>query len=77
MSAVRVELADCTNVLLREIGEPEISEKGIVQTYAMAICSSFPTDWPKVNEAIVARFGAKGRERIKRAAWKLIEAPRG
>jgi hypothetical protein len=70
---VNIELMDCTNVLLREIASPEIGEKGITQTYAMAICSSFPTDWPKVNEAIAARFKAKGRERIKKAAWKLIE----
>lgn len=72
MSGIRIELADTTNVLLREIAMPEMTANDIAETYAMAIVSSDKTDWRKVNEAIIARWSESGRDYIKDRAWKII-----
>ena len=44
------------------------NQRQIAQTYALAIRSSWPTDWPRVNKAITAKW-PKALERIKRMAW--------
>ena len=43
------------------------NQRQIAQTYALALRSSWPTDWGRVNKAIVARW-PKGLERIKKLA---------
>lgn len=68
-----IELIDTTRVLLDKIASPEFRQPDIALTYAMAIRSSDPTDWKKVNAAIVARWSISGLERIKTRAWKLVE----
>lgn len=70
-----IELADCTNVIVRECSMPELRQSDIAQTYAMAIVSSWPTDWAKVNDAITKRW-PKGLERVKKAAWKIVDDKR-
>ena len=45
------------------------TQKQVAQTYALALRSSWPTDWPKVNKLIVDRWSASGLERIKKMAW--------
>lgn len=45
------------------------SQKSVAKTYALALRSTWPTDWKRVNEMIVAKWGQKGLERIKRLAW--------
>jgi len=66
------ELVDCTATLLREIAMPDIDEKDVVTTYALAIASTSPTDWSVVNAALAKRWGAKGRDRVKRDAWRRL-----
>lgn len=45
----------------------------IANTYAMALVSSWPTDWKRVNEAIVAKW-PKGLNRVKTWAWKIVNS---
>lgn len=71
---MQIELMACEMVLLQEIAEPKITQKSLAMTYAMAICSSDQPDWSKVNNAIIARWSRSGLERVKKAAWKLIES---
>jgi len=66
---IRIELAGCTNLLLREIVILKLPQKSIAKTYALALRSSEETDWPKVNKAIIERWSLAGLERIKRLAW--------
>lgn len=44
------------------------NQRQIAQTYALAIRSSWPTDWPRVNRAISAKWPGR-LEAIKRMAW--------
>ena len=44
------------------------NQRQIAQTYALALQSSWPTDWLRVNLAITKRW-PKGLERIKKMAW--------
>ena len=66
MSAI--ELLDCTNVLLREIKDSQFKRKHIAKTYALALRSSWPTDWRKVNQAIVDRWSNYALEYIVKLA---------
>lgn len=45
------------------------TQKQIASTYGLGLRSSWPTDWGRVNRAILARW-PKGLERIKKAAWE-------
>jgi hypothetical protein len=65
----RMELTCCESVILNEI-EMGLSQKQIAQSYALALRSSWPTDWKKVNEAIIAKWSFKALNRIKEMAWK-------
>lgn len=44
------------------------SQRVLAQTYALALKSSWPTDWEKVNRAIIKRWSVAGLERVKRLA---------
>jgi putative hydrolase of HD superfamily len=46
-----------------------LGQKQIAMTYGLALRSSWPTDWHRVNAAIVAKW-PKALDRIKRAAWE-------
>lgn len=61
------ELGDVEGVIENEIKQG-CSQRQIAQTYALAIRSSWPTDWQRVNAAILAKW-PKGLERIKKLAW--------
>jgi len=61
------EIACVEMVIENEIAQG-LTQRQIAQTYALALRSSWPTDWRRVNEAIVARW-PKGLERIKTMAW--------
>ncbi len=67
MSDVRFEIGDVEQLIEREIAA-KLTQRQIAQTYALAMKSSYPTDWARVNAAIVARW-PKGLERIKKMAW--------
>jgi len=64
---MKIELADVEGVIEREILQG-CNQRQIAQTYALGIRSTWPTDWKRVNAAIVTRW-PKGLERIKKMAW--------
>jgi hypothetical protein len=71
---MKIELCYCITVLLGEIADRRITQKSLALTYAMAIQSSEMKNWKKINDAIIERWSVSGLERIKRMAWKRIEA---
>jgi hypothetical protein len=62
------EIACVESVIENEIKQG-LNQKQIAQTYALALRSSWPTDWSVVNDLIVKRWSAKALERIKKMAW--------
>lgn len=62
------ELADIENTIESEIAS-KFTQRQIAQTYALALKSSWPTNWERVNRMIVNRWSASGLERIKKMAW--------
>ena len=71
---MRIELACCEMVIENEIAQGA-TQKCIALTYAMAINSTWPTDWVRVNKAILAKW-PKGLKRVKEMARKLVEQKR-
>jgi len=71
---MRIELACCEMVIENEIAQGA-TQKDVALTYAMALASTWPTDWVRVNKAILAKW-PKGLKRIKEMAWKLVEQKR-
>ena len=67
MPEYSVEIIAVEMVIENEIRQG-LTQRQIAQTYALAIRSSYPTDWAKVNGFILARW-PKGLERIKKMAW--------
>lgn len=63
------ELACTTNMLLREIADKAMKRLDVAKTYALALRSSWPTDWLKVNKAILARWSPHALVWIKEKAW--------
>lgn len=63
-----IEMVCCEDVILNEI-KLGLSQKQIAQSYALALRSSWKTDWKAVNEAIIAKWSLKALIRIKEAAW--------
>lgn len=64
---IRAEMACCEMVILNEI-KMGLNQKQIAQSYALALRSSWPTDWKKVNEAIIERWSFAALNRIKNMA---------
>lgn len=60
-------------MMVEDVIENEIkqgcTQKDIAMTYGLGLRSSWPTDWKRVNAAILAKW-PKGLDRIKDAAWK-------
>lgn len=73
---MKIELACTTEVLIIEIKDKRFKRKDIAKTYALALKSSWPTDWARVNQAIMERWSISGLEFIKELAWsgKAFEA---
>jgi hypothetical protein len=71
-----MELVCCADVILNEIKQGG-TQKQIAQTYALALRSTWPTDWKAINEAIIARWSPKALGRIKNMAWsgKCFDQP--
>lgn len=63
------ELMDCTRVMLEEIGDKQFKQKNVAMSYALALRSSYETDWATVNKAIIERWSLSGLNRIKNMAW--------
>jgi hypothetical protein len=67
-AAMSIELMCCDTAILNEIAQG-LRRKDIAKTYALALRSSYPTDWAKVNSAIIERWSRSGLEWIKKQAW--------
>lgn len=63
-----VHLADVEGVIEREIAAGA-KQKDVAKTYALGMRSDWPTDWARVNRAILAKWKMSGLERIKKLAW--------
>lgn len=68
MGEMTFEITHVEQIIENEIRQGAI-QKVIAQTYALAIKSSYPTDWQRVNRAIIDRWSMAGLERIKKLAW--------
>ena len=66
---MKIEMMCCTETLLQDIRCKEAKRKDVTQTYALALGSSDPTDWARVNKAIMARWSYVGLKYIKELAW--------
>ena len=64
-----IELANCERTILQEISNKQFKQRSIAKTYALAMRSSEPVDWSKVNAAIIERWSVSGLDRIKKMAW--------
>lgn len=62
-----MEISDVEFVIENEIKQG-LTQKQIAQTYALALRSSYETDWAKVNRMIIDRWSVSGLERIKNMA---------
>jgi hypothetical protein len=62
------ELVDCTETMLREIADPQMHRRDVAMTYRLCMESSEPTDWGRVNRAIVERWSKAALVWIKEQA---------
>jgi hypothetical protein len=65
---LRFHLAAVEMVIENEIAQG-CKQKEIAKTYALALRSNWPTDWARVNKAIIDRWSVAGLARIKKLAW--------
>ena len=65
-AVVSVEIACVESMIENEIKQG-CNQRQIAQTYALALRSSWPTNWANVNAMILAKW-PKGLERIKQMA---------
>jgi hypothetical protein len=68
MGKLIAEIQDVESVIENEIKQG-CNQKQIAQTYALALRSSWPTDWAKVNAMIIEKWSKAGLQRIKKMAW--------
>ena len=66
MSRMELEAVEAT--IENEIRQG-FTQRQIAQTYALALRSSWPTNWEMVNKAIIGRWSIAGLNRIKKMAW--------
>lgn len=64
-----IELA-CVETTVENVIEHGGKQKDVAEVYAMALVSTWPTDWGRVNRAISAKW-PKGLLRIKERAWAI------
>ena len=65
----------CEDVIENEIAQG-LRQKDVAMTYAMTMHSEDngrATDWRRINDAIVAKWGRRGLDRVKKLAHGLYE----
>ena len=74
---MQIHMADVERVIESEIAQG-CTQRQVAKSYALGLRSSWPTDWQRVNAAIVAKW-PKGLDRIKEMAWsgKCFAQPGG
>lgn len=68
---LHMELACCESVIENECSMKEIRQRDVAETYALAMVSSWKTDWGRANRAILKRW-PKGLNRVKEMAHKIL-----
>jgi len=68
VSDTKIEIVEVEMVIRNEIKQGCV-QRQIAQTYALAIRSSYKTDWAVVNAMIVERWSVVGLNKIKTMAW--------
>lgn len=68
VNAFSAEIMAVEMVIENEI-KRKCTQRQIAMTYALALRSSYPTDWKKVNDMIIERWSVAGLIRIKELAW--------
>lgn len=71
MSEFTAHLLNVEDVIENEINLGA-TQKSVAKTYALALRSDWPTDWARVNAAIMKRW-PKGLRRIKESAWRKLQ----
>jgi hypothetical protein len=66
---MQIELANCTQTILEEIGNDDLTKMDVAQTYTLAMRSTESTNWGIVNRAIITRWGEEALEEIKALGW--------
>ena len=59
----------CADAVIENEIENGCTQKQIAQTYALALRSSEPANWKRINKMIIDRWSVSGLERIKNMAW--------
>jgi hypothetical protein len=73
MSRLTIEMHNPQRQLLEEVKLPGITQDSVALTYAFIMAQEGNSaDWPKINQAIIARW-PKGLNRVKKIAWKQME----
>jgi hypothetical protein len=65
----------CEDVIETEIRQG-LRQKDVAMTYALTMHSEAngrETDWRRINEAIIAKWGRKGLDRVKKLAHGIHE----
>lgn len=68
MSEFTADIMCVESVIENEIKQG-CNQTQIAQTYALALRSTYKTDWKVVNDMIIARWSFSGLNRIKEMAW--------
>jgi len=71
MSNLTVHISDAAGTIENEIALGS-TQRDVAKTYALALRSSVPQDWKRINAAIMKRW-PKGLTRIKESAWRKVE----
>lgn len=71
MSGLHFQITCAHLVIENEIAQG-LTQRDVAQTYALALRSTAPCDWPAANKAIIDRWSQAGLERIKAAAWSGV-----
>lgn len=65
-------MCDVENVAINEIKQGA-SRKAVALTLAFGVRQGDDLNWPRINEAILARWSPSGREFILTRMWNLVE----
>ncbi len=68
MKKQQFEIAYVEMVIENEI-KLKLTQKQIAKTYALALQSSWPTDWTNINRMIINHWSMAGLKRVKELAW--------
>lgn len=74
---VRINPESSKAIILEEIGDRSFRQKDIAYTYYLIMLYATDpdaVDWASINQAIIDRWSVSGLKRVKKMAWKNMEA---